>query len=167
MKATTVNTEIEKTATNNKYNQFNKLASYCSSNRKKQEQECELSGKASSLFSLVEVLDCLVVQEGEGEGAQSVAVVQLPLLQPLVHQVVQVRRHQGLDAAVAQSSGHAAQRLCDQDTAVRRHLVCSVQSVQCDEDTPPSPSPSPDPDPDPVPDPVTFNISFSSTLFSL
>lgn len=46
-----------------------------------------------SLCSLVEVLDRLEVQEREGKGAQSVAVVRLSLLQPLVYQVVEVRRH--------------------------------------------------------------------------
>ena len=52
-----------------------------------------------------------MAQQGEGEGLQGVALVGLPLPQPLGHQVVQVGAHEALHAPVAQRSGHTAQHL--------------------------------------------------------
>lgn len=61
--------------------------------------------------SPVEVFDGVVVEQTVGKGAESVAVIRLPLRQPLSYQVVQVGSNERFHTLVAQNLRHTQQHL--------------------------------------------------------
>lgn len=75
----------------------------------------------------VEVFDRVVVEKTVRKRAKSVAVIRLPLSQPLSYQIVEVGGDEGFHALVAQNLRHTKQNLKKRTTSLQLCLLIHQQ----------------------------------------